>query len=665
MKVNSHNNHQTTLPAADFKFNPRIKGDVAKSIAAFHPLSQALDLSSIDWMTIRDLLELGNLQNDHPLIIVLALMFAAMREGSLCLELNHSHIGRLVPRTEIEEVNDLITRFLIGLKKNRYRHLVATDKSNRYPLVFETTAGTKRLYFQKYYFHEKNLHRRIKALLSVDPSCDASDSSIDSILNEIYSEEQSLRLGKTGRPINRDPDQVAAIRQTLSSPFTIVSGGPGTGKTSVMVNILRGLVRTGIPANQIALAAPTGRAARRITEAVSKQLPTIPSPSNEDRQLLALKGSTLHKLLRYSRHRHDFYYHKGNPLPVDVAIIDEVSMVDVVMLAKFLNALDPAHTRLILVGDKDQLPSVEAGAVFAEMIPTDDRLAIFKDHLVILRHIYRAGVEINELAAKLNRGQCPLYEPVVFKAALEGKIDRWTVVAPMAPDRWQNGLHQWADYYLLKPAVKNSKSYDYLIKEAARKDRKDFTRTDAGRHLLEQIFELMGRMKILTLLRHGPFGCYGINQIIQQYLVSCMDTALDPVTGIFSGALIMVTRNDYGKDLYNGDIGVVIRNTDSGFRAHFQHGDEYHDFAVGQLPNWEMAFALTVHKSQGSEFDDVLLVLPEDPEHRLLTREILYTGVTRARKRVIIYGQRQSIKTAVSRKIARQSGLVWDSQFRG
>ncbi len=141
-----------------------------------------------------------------------------------------------------------------------------------------------------------------------------------------------------------------------------------------------------------------------------------------------------------------------------------------------------------------------------------------------------------------------------------------------------------------------------------------------------------------------------------------MDTAIDPVTGLFSGALIMVTRNDYGKNLFNGDIGVVIRNTDGGFRAYFQSGDGYHGFAVGQLPAWEPAFAITVHKSQGSEFDDVLLVLPEDPEHRLLTREILYTGVTRARKQVIIYGRRQSIETAVSRKIARQSGLVWGEQ---
>jgi exodeoxyribonuclease V alpha subunit len=665
MKRTSGQNNETISTSSGAYFMDLLEKETAKSVVAFHPVFQVLDLTPIDWMTIRDLLELGDAENDRPLIVVLALMFAAMREGSLCLELNDNHVGRLVPGTEIERVNDLINRFLVRLKKKEYRHLVATGKSNRYPLVFETTAGMKRLYFQKYYFHEKHLHQRIEAFLSVDHPCNSTGPSIDTILSDIFSEEGSLHLGKTGRPISRDPDQIAAIRQALSSSFTIISGGPGTGKTSVMVNILRGLVRTGIPADQIALAAPTGRAARRITEAVSKLLPTIPSPSNEDRELLALKGSTLHKLLRYSRQRHDFYYRKGNPLPVDVAIIDEVSMVDVVMLAKFLNALDPAHTRLILMGDKDQLPSVEAGAVFAEMIPADDRPEMFKNHLVVLRNLYRAGTEINQLAAELNRGRCPDYEPVAFKTALEGKTDRWIVVAPMVPDRWQNCLHRWADHYLFKPFAKNNKSYTDLLKRAGGKDRQELTRPGTGQHLLEQIFELMGRMKILTLLRHGPSGCNRINQIIEQYLVTRMDTAIDPVTGLFSGALIMVTRNDYGKNLFNGDIGMVIRNADGGFRTYFQSGDGYHGFAVGQLPAWEPAFAITVHKSQGSEFDDVLLVLPEDPEHRLLTREILYTGVTRARKQVIIYGRRQSIETAASRKIARQSGLVWDSELTG
>jgi len=643
-------------------FMDLLEKETAKSIVGFHPVFQALDLSPIDWMTIRDLLEIDDAENDRPLIIVLVLMFAAMQEGSLCLELNDDHVGRLIPITEIEKVNDLINQFLVRLGKNQYRSLVTTGKSIHYPLIFDTTDGMKRLYFQKYYLHEKHLHRQIETFLSVDHPCGSTGPPIDTILNEIFSEERSIRLGKTGRPISRDPDQIAAIRQALSSSFTIISGGPGTGKTSVMVNVLRGLVRIGIPVSQMALAAPTGRAAWRITETVSKLLPTIRSPSNEDRELLGLKGNTLHKLLRYSRHRHDFYYHEGNPLPVNVAIIDEVSMVDVVMLAKFLNALDPAHTRLILMGDKDQLPSVEAGAVFAEMIPAENRPGIFKDHLVVLRNIYRAGIEINWLAAKLNQGRCPVYEPVAFKTALEGKADRWAVVAPMVPDRWQNCLHRWADYYLLKPIAKNDKSYTDLLNIAGEKNRQDLTRTGTGRRLLEQIFELMGRMKILTLLRRGPSGCIGINQIIEQYMVTRMDTAIDPVTGLFSGSLIMVTRNDYGKDLFNGDMGVVIRNADGGFRAYFQRRDEYHGFAVGQLPAREPALAVTVHKSQGSEFDDVLLVLPEDPEHRLLTREILYTGVTRARKRVIIYGRRQSIKTAVSRKIARQSGLVWSGQ---
>ncbi|MEA3232257.1 MAG: exodeoxyribonuclease V subunit alpha [Thermodesulfobacteriota bacterium] len=638
-----------------------LEKETSKSVVAFHPIFQALDLTPIDWMTIRDLLELGDTENDRPLVVVLALMFAAMREGSLCLELNDNHVGRLVPGTEIEKVKGLISQFLVRLDNMQYQSLVATGKSIHYPLVFDASNGAKRLYFQKYYLHEKHLHRRIETFLSVGYPCDSTGPSIDAVLNEIFSEKRSIRMGKTGHPISRDPDQVAAIRQALSSSFTIISGGPGTGKTSVMVNILRGLVRTGIPANRIVLAAPTGRAAWRITEAVSKLLPTISSPSDEDRELLALKGSTLHKLLRYSHQQHDFYYREGNPLPADAAIIDEVSMVDVVMLAKLLNALDPACTRLILMGDKDQLPSVEAGAVFAEMIPADDHPGIFKDHLVVLRNVYRAGTQINRLAATLNRGQCPDYEPVAFRAALGGKSDRWAVVAPMVPEQWRNCLHQWADHYLLKSAAEKDKSYTDLLKRAGGKDQQNLARTGKGWHLLEKVFALMGRMKILTLLRHGPSGCTGINQIIAQYLAPCMDSAIDPVNGLFSGALIMVTRNDYGKDLFNGDMGVVIGNTDGGFRAYFQRGDEYHSFAVGQLPSWEPAFAITVHKSQGSEFDDILLVLPESPENRLLTREILYTGVTRARKRVIIYGRRQSIKTAVSRKIARQSGLVWES----
>jgi exodeoxyribonuclease V alpha subunit len=668
METSPDNKNQTTSMATNGYFEGLLNHETAASSGPLRAVFRALDLSAIDWMTIDDLTALSGTKNDRSLVMVLALMFAAMREGSLCLELTGAHVNRLVSGAETNLIAGRVDLFCDRLEKNKYHHLVTGEKSNRYPLVFKNVAGTKRLYFQKYYLHEKNLHRQILAFLSIDDPGNFTRPSINTIMKDLFSDEQSLRLGKGGAPISRDPEQMAAIRKALSSPFTIISGGPGTGKTSVMVNIVRGLIRTGIPANKIALAAPTGRAAQRMTEAISRQLPTIRSLTDEDQTLWNLQGSTLHKRLRYSRHRHRFYYHEGNPLSVDVVIIDEVSMVDVVMLAKFIEALDPSRTRLILIGDKDQLPSVEAGAVFSEMIPANDRPGIFENHVVVLKNNYRSCTGINQLAIAINQGRYPAKDPVTFQVALSGETDHWEVVTPMIPERWHDCLYQWTDHYLLKPNVmadadSSNLSYPDILKEAGTKKIGDLIGTDAGRRLLSQVFEITGRSKILTLLRQGPAGCNEINAIIGQYLAAHMDAkhapTWDAATDLFPGAVIMVTRNDYNRNLFNGDIGVVIRDTDGHFRVYFQRADEYQVFSADQLPAWESAFAVTVHKSQGSEFDDILLVLSDDATHRLLTREILYTGITRARKQVIIYGSRQAIETAVSRKISRQSGLVW------
>ena len=158
-----------------------------------------------------------------------------------------------------------------------------------------------------------------------------------------------------------------------------------------MVNILRCLVRAGIPISHIIFGAPTGRAAQRITETVQNNIATIQEPAAEDLDLLNLKGSTLHKILRYRSYAHDFYYQHSNPLPASVVLIDEVSMVDVVMLDKFLQAVDPVKTKLVFLGDKDQLPSVEAGSVFEEMIPNEIRASRFKNRFVVLQKVYRSG----------------------------------------------------------------------------------------------------------------------------------------------------------------------------------------------------------------------------------------------------------------------------------
>ena len=167
------------------------------------------------------------------------------------------------------------------------------------------------------------------------------DQKIDNLLEEIYSNPLAIRVGPDNTPITRDLQQLKAIRLALTSQFSIISGGPGTGKTSLMVNILRCLVRTGVPISQIIFGAPTGRAAQRMTETIQNNIATIQTPSSQDSDLLSMKGSTLHKILRYRSYEHEFYYRKTNPLPASVAVIDEVSMVDVVMLDKFLKATDP------------------------------------------------------------------------------------------------------------------------------------------------------------------------------------------------------------------------------------------------------------------------------------------------------------------------------------
>ncbi|NQU12608.1 MAG: ATP-binding domain-containing protein [Desulfobacteraceae bacterium] len=196
-----------------------------------------------------------------------------------------------------------------------------------------------------------------------------------------------------------------------------------------------------------------------------------------------------------------------------------------------------------------------------------------------------------------------------------------------------------------------------MISNAGEIDSEQLITSDSGQVILEQIFAVVERARILSIVRKGSYGCVGVNYQICEHLYSKFDDKAN--SNIFPGAVIMVTRNDYSKELFNGDVGVVLRDPKGTYRAFFPRFGSYISFAVDMLPPWEHAFAMTVHKSQGSEFDDVLLVLPEDEAHRLLTREIVYTGITRAKKRIIIYGKESALATALERKIERQSGLTW------
>jgi exodeoxyribonuclease V alpha subunit len=181
-----------------------------------------------------------------------------------------------------------------------------------------------------------------------------------------------------------------------------------------------------------------------------------------------------------------------------------------------------------------------------------------------------------------------------------------------------------------------------------------------GRELLEKIFQRVESSKVLTLIKEGIWGSIGINRFLAGYLSDRYKSSLDRLkTGVFPGALIIIVRNDYTKALFNGDTGIVIKDPKGIFRAYFKRFDAYIGFSLDLLPAWELAYALTVHKCQGSEFDDVMVVLPSDEEHRLLTRQIVYTAVTRAKKKVLIYGKSSAVQNALNQKIQRESGLLW------
>jgi exodeoxyribonuclease V alpha subunit len=336
---------------------------------------------------------------------------------------------------------------------------------------------------------------------------------------------------------------------------------------------------------------------------------------------------------------------------MDVLAVDEVSMIDVVMMDKLFQAIDPRRTRVILMGDKDQLPSVEAGSVLADLNP--DAGSRFADHFVELRNVYRSGGQLLKLARSINLDQPIDLQPMPFSTALAIKTGKWAFVADEDRNALVRHLDAWIVHHYLGAYVDAVRQLRVLAGAPPTGGLEDIN------EVLEMLFNFARRCRILCVVRRGVGGVQWVNAYIAAKLAPRLDPATGAQSPVFHGALIMVTRNDYHKGLFNGDVGLVARDPDSGmYQAFFKKSDQWTAFPVSGLPDWELAFAMTVHKSQGSEFENTWLILPQDPEHRLLTREVVYTAATRASRRLIVYGKADAFQAALQRKIRRQSGLM-------
>jgi exodeoxyribonuclease V alpha subunit len=415
-------------------------------------------------------------------------------------------------------------------------------------------------------------------------------------------------------------EQRAACRAAAASWTTVLTGGPGTGKTSTVAGLLAVLAeqaaRDEIPL-RVALAAPTGKAAARLQEAVARATERLPDADRD--RLGVLPASTLHRLLgRRPDNDTRFRHHRGNRLPQDVIVVDETSMVSLTMMTRLVEAVRP-DARLILVGDPDQLASVEAGAVLADLVAGFD--GADDSPVVTLRTSHRFGDAIGALATAIRIGDSD--RVLALLRAREGGLD---LVEDPDP----------------APVLRQA-----LVPTALEVRRLAAAGDGAG------AVAALDRHRLLCAHREGPFGVRHWNRQAEHWL---SEATGDPLhSPMYLGRPLLVTSNDYGLGLYNGDTGVVVAHGD-GVRAVIGSSRGLLGFAPGRISDVETMHAMTVHKSQGSQADEVTVLLPED-DSRLLSRELFYTAVTRARRSVRVVGSEAAVRAAVERRVQRASGL--------
>jgi exodeoxyribonuclease V alpha subunit len=445
-------------------------------------------------------------------------------------------------------------------------------------------------------------------------------------------------------------EQAEAAQVVLRHHLAVVAGGPGTGKTTTIARILAALDEVALAAQEprplVALAAPTGKAAARLAEAVQWEAGRMPvSPAVRER-LAAMEASTVHRLLgrqpgSVTRPRYDRF----NRLPHDVVVVDETSMMSLSLMASLVGAVRP-EARLVLVGDPEQLASVEAGAVLGDIVAparAGPRTSPITACTSLLTVNHRFGGPLAQLAAAVRDGDA---ERAVEVLRGDGKGAghraeapvRWLALGPGGPSSTE-----------LAPARELVLTAGAQVEAAA-------ARGDGPAALAAA-----GRLRVLCAHRHGPWGASTWNALAQSWLAAgdVPEPApdVDEVAQWYLGRPVMVTANDYTMGLFNGDLGVSVARPGGGLSVVFQRPAGLAAFSPSRLSSVVTAYAMTAHRAQGSEFDQVVVVLPE-PSSRILTRELLYTAVTRARRGLLLLGTEEAVRVAVGRPVARASGLT-------
>jgi exodeoxyribonuclease V alpha subunit len=536
------------------------------------------------------------------------------------------------------------------------------------PLILDGTF----LYQQRMLFYEDRLSRNLGARLR-RKSLAIPGAKVKTALGDLLARPPE----QAGATVELSEEQQSAIRAALTSALTVISGGPGTGKTSIVLSILRALIRLGVPVESIALAAPTGKAAKRLEESIRKSLSSVARRDASDEAILAgcPKPRTLHRLLGFYPSRGRFRHHENNRLSEKVVIVDECSMIDLFLMDQLVRSVAD-DARLVLLGDADQLPSVEAGAVFRDLLPPEHSTPADPRRRAVVRLTknYRmdpsdpAGRAILTLARVVNSGD----GEGLFTAKEEGPL---VTGRPSAKDltfekiELLDGVEKAAlrEAFLDRwyaDRVRGLPDFDRLIHKEYRQGAAGFSETDrADLARLQNHFDSL-RLLCVTRSDARPTGAEAVNAVLHARVLAGRPAggAAPGRPAFLPGEPVMMLRNDYERELFNGDQGIVLRVAEPGAASHrfmavFPRGETFAAFHLDTLrSDLELSYAITVHKAQGSEYDHVGLVLPES-DLPLLTRELLYTALTRSRRSVVILGEKGLLQAAAEARIRRSSGI--------
>ncbi|MDO9163586.1 MAG: exodeoxyribonuclease V subunit alpha [Methylococcaceae bacterium] len=574
-------------------------------------------------------------------------------------QFEHDESFAVLPKHQLENWQSMLSQSsLVGLADGNT------------PLVLDG----KRLYLRRYWQYQQILDQAIQQRLQ--PIRNTLSAAVQDDIKALFPESKE----------HPDWQKIACVL-ALRARFSIITGGPGTGKTTTLTKLLALLIKLAndetSPAHKlnILLAAPTGKAAARVSESISKALDRL-EVSDAIKQLIPQKASTLHRLLG-SRHDSRRYLHdRNNPLVADIVIVDEASMIDLEMMASLLDALADS-TQLILLGDKDQLASVEAGSVMGDLCHGAENAAYdeqtrawinpylaqkldqpvstgsaINQQTVMLRYSHRFGEHsgIGQLAKAVNHGDASSANDILSDSITYQDL-KHLVLSDVADRRLKqlithsdkkNSNRRGYDYYRdvikQRPQVTvRPNSFD-RAQESPVEGPDHSSPNDATQynHWAKHVLDAFDTFQVLCALRRGPWGVEGLNQRIEQWLFADKLPAL-----WYEGRPVMITRNDYNLGLMNGDVGITLKDSTGKLRVAFpseNSGDTVNIRWVSpmRLPDVETAFAITVHKSQGSEFNHVALVLPET-KTPVLTRELIYTGITRAKDNFTLLESRAEI----------------------